>query len=111
MLVPLKKETAARNALLPQVLTHSCKKYPDFISLNKRLNSLYGASVMGYCRKFGESQALTLSIAGLDDRFTIDKEQVSAELTGLLCAMLFEPKLEDRHILQAGRGAGAQAAA
>ena len=95
MLVPLKKETAARNALLPQVLTHSCKKYPDFISLNKRLNSLYGASVMGYCRKFGESQALTLSIAGLDDRFTIDKEQVSAELTGLLCAMLFEPKLED----------------
>lgn len=95
MLVPLKKETAARNALLPQVLTRSCKKYPDFLSLNKRLNSLYGASVAGYCRKFGEAQALTLSIAGLDDRFTIDKEWVSAELTELLCAMLFEPKFEE----------------
>lgn len=95
MLVPLKKETAARNALLPQVLTRSCEKYPDFLSLNKRLNSLYGASVAGYCRKFGEAQALTLSIAGLDDRFTIDKERVSAELTELLCAMLFEPKLEE----------------
>ena len=95
MLVPLKKETAAKNALLPQVLTRSCKKYPDFLSLNKRLNSLYGASVAGYCRKFGEAQALTLSIAGLDDRFTMDKEQVSAQLTELLCAMLFEPKLED----------------
>lgn len=95
MLTPLKIETAAQNALLAQVLTRSCKKYPDFISLNKRLNSLYGAGVSGYCRKFGEAQAITLSIAGLDDRFTIDHEQISADLTELLCMILFEPKLED----------------
>lgn len=32
MLVPLKKETAARNALLPQVLTRSCKNTPIYKS-------------------------------------------------------------------------------
>lgn len=95
LLTPLKEETAAQNALLAQVLTRSCKKYPDFISLNKRLNSLYGAGISGYCRKFGETQAVTLSVAGLDDRFTIDNEQISSELTELLCTMLFEPKLEN----------------
>lgn len=95
MLTPLKEETAAQNALLAQVLTRSCAKYPDFISLNKHLNSLYGAGISGYCRKFGEAQAVTLSVAGLDDRFTINNEKISSELTELLCTILFEPKLED----------------
>ena len=45
-------------------LTHSADHSGD------RCDGLY-QTVMGYCRKFGESQALTLSIAGLDDRFRI----------------------------------------
>ena len=70
MFVPLLEDVASANALLPQVLTRSCEKYPDFISLNSRLNALYGASVAAFCRKMGETQALTISAAGLDDRFT-----------------------------------------
>ncbi|MEE0732827.1 MAG: insulinase family protein [Acutalibacteraceae bacterium] len=95
MFVPLLEDVASANALLPQVLTRSCEKYPDFISLNSHLNALYGASVAAFCRKMGETQALTISAAGLDDRFTMGGESVSVELTALLCEMLFRPKLEN----------------
>lgn len=94
MFLPLNEETAAENALLIQLLGRSCKAYPDYISLNREVNRLYGASLGASCGKMGDFQVLTLSIAGLDDRYTLGGEILSRELVGLLCKMLFEPKLE-----------------
>lgn len=93
MFVPLAKETAAANALLPMLLARSCKAYPDAMSLNRKLNSLYGAAVSGYCRKMGESLAITLSVSGIDDRYTLEGETLSQQLVELLSKMLFEPKV------------------
>lgn len=95
MFVPLKKETASKNALLPMLLARSCKEYPNAVSLNRELNNLYGASVSGYARKIGESQALTISVSGLDDRYTMDNEKISQKLVNLLCSMIFHPKVQN----------------
>lgn len=94
MYLPLKEETAAENALLIQLLGRSCKAYPDYISLNREVNRLYGAMLGASCVKMGDFQMLTLSIYGVDDRYTLDGDALSKELVGLICKMLFEPKLE-----------------
>lgn len=94
MYVPLMEETAAENALLTQLLGRSCKDYPDYISLNREVSRLYGASLTTDCVKLGDRQTLSVSVSGLDDRYTLDGEVLSKELAALLCKMIFQPKLE-----------------
>lgn len=95
VLMPLKKESVSENALLSQVLTRSCEKYPDFTELSRKLSSLYGASLFGGFRKIGDVQALTLSVSGIDDRYALDGESISKELSDLLCEVIFKPFLAD----------------
>lgn len=94
-LLPLEKDTASDFALLTQVLTRSCNEYPDFTALSKKLSSLYGASLSAGVRKAGETLALTFSIAGIDDRYAFDGDEVSKELSELLLKVIFEPKFID----------------
>lgn len=95
MFVPLNKSTAAAYSLLPSVLAYSCKKYPNALSLNRALSGLYGAGIGAYCRKMGEALALTLTIAGIDDRYTMNNEKISPQLVELLCEIIFNPKVEN----------------
>ncbi len=97
LLVPLSRSTAAANALLSCVLTRSCQQYPDFTSLNRRLNELYGAALYPMVRRIGDFQAITISASGLDDRYALEGEAVFSELAELLCSIIFEPKLTDGH--------------
>lgn len=91
--VPLQNETAAENALVSQLLTRCCEEYPDFTLLSKRLSGLYGASLSGGVRKMGDTQVITVSIAGLDDRYALDNESISQQLSELLCSVIFSPRL------------------
>ena len=93
IIVPLSEKTASSNALLCGVLTRSCKAYPDFTILSKKLSSLYGADLTSSLRKSGDRQILTLSASGIDDRYAFDGESISKELSTLLCGTLFEPYL------------------
>lgn len=95
LITPLSRERAAANALLSCVLTRSCKKYPDFTALNRKLDSLYGAALYPSIRQLGDYQALTLSVTGLDDRYALDGEDVSSELARLLCSIIFDPNVTD----------------
>lgn len=95
ILVPLERETAAKNALLIQLLSRSCEKFPDNMALNRHLGNLYGADVSAYCRKIGDFQVLTLSLGGLDDRYTIANDNIYENLVSLLCEMLFHPNIKD----------------
>jgi len=94
-LLPLEKESASDFALLTQVLTRSCEEFPDFTALSKKLSSLYGASLSAGVRKIGETLALTFSIAGIDDRYALDGDVVSKELSELLLKVLFEPNFKN----------------
>ena len=93
MAVPL-DENAAANALLIGLLSRSCKDYPDFTSLNAKLDELYGASLGCSVRKIGDAQVLSLSITCLDDRFALDGESITDECAKLLCGMLFTPNIK-----------------
>lgn len=95
LLLPLRAETAAANSILPYLLRRSCREYPDFTAFNQKLSELYGATLYGDVRKIGEMQALTVGAVGLDDRYALDGAGVSAELSGLLCKVLFDPALTD----------------
>lgn len=88
--VPITIETASLNALLSKILRRSCRKYPDYLSLAKRLESLYGAYIEAGTQKRGDCQIVTVSLTGIDDRFTMD-EAVSLPLAELLRDLVLDP--------------------
>lgn len=93
MAVPL-SDNAAQYAILPYLLSHSCKAYPDYISLSKKLAGLYGASLSPSLSKMGENLVLSLSMTAIDDRFTLHNEDMLRACAELLCQVVFEPKLD-----------------
>lgn len=93
MLVGLDRETVAANAIVPNILTRCCEEYPTYLSLSKKLNMMYGASLSGRGGKIGEVQPITLSAIGIDDRYSLDGKSVYKEMAELLCSVLFRPKL------------------
>lgn len=93
LIVPLTNENASANALLCGVLSHSCKEYPDFTELSRKLSSLYGADLATSVKKIGDNQVLRISASGLDDRYAFDGDSVAKELSSLLCNVIFEPNL------------------
>lgn len=95
MLVPLTKATAARNAILPPLVTRATRKYPDFTSFNCRLAQLYGASLNSSVQKIGEYQVLSLSVNGISNRYAFGGEDMAAQLTSLLFEVLFQPLKEE----------------
>lgn len=99
IIVPLSEKTASSNAVLCGVLSRSCKAYPDFTLLSKKLCSLYGANLNSTVRKSGDRQILSLSVTGLDDRYAFAGESVAKELSILLCNVIFEPNLNNNSFI------------
>lgn len=94
IILPLNEKTASSNAVLCGTLVRSCREYPDFTVLSRKLSALYGAELTSSVRKCGDMQMLSISASGLDDRYTLNNDSVSQELSKLLCSVIFEPNLE-----------------
>lgn len=95
LIVPMSRQTAAENALLPFLLSRASREYPDFTKLGQRLADLYGASLNADVQKLGDLQVLSLSASGIADRYALEGEAISGELAKLLCSILFDPPLVD----------------
>ena len=95
IIVPLSAQTASANAVLAFVLSRSCKEYPTYRQLCKKLSALYGAELSVNVTKAGDRQVLTLSARGLDDRYALDGESIAEQLSLLLCKVIFEPNIID----------------
>lgn len=93
--VPLSADTGSSYALLTRILLRTCEKYPDFTALSKKLSALYGATLSADVFKAGDRLGLLFSVSGLDDRYALENESVSRELSELLCEIIFCPKLTD----------------
>ena len=91
--VPLKKESVYLNSLVCKILVRSCNKYPSLTELSKYLSSIYGASLSSSISKIGDMQVLSFTVSGIDDRYTIDREIISDRLSGVLCDVIFDPKV------------------
>ncbi len=95
MAMPMTGNLAA-NALLLYLLKRSCKEYPDFMLLHRKLDSLYGASLGAAVVKSGEAQILNLSVTYIDDRFALDGESISDCCAELIAGMIFKPNIKNR---------------
>ena len=95
LIVPMSRQTAAENALLPFLLSRASREYPDFTKLGQRLAELYGASLNADVQKLGDLQVLSLSASGIADRYALEGEAMSGDLAKLLCSILFDPPLVD----------------
>lgn len=95
LLLPLTEEVAAEQAILPFLLRRGGAAFPDFATLKRELDRLYGAHLTASVSRVGEAQALYLQISCLDDRFALKGEPVAAQCAELLRQMLFQPALEN----------------
>ena len=78
LICPLDEKSSER-ALLCYLLARTNRSYPDIISMNRKLASLYGAVISPSVKKIGEAQVLTLSLVMVDDRFSLDGKPISEE--------------------------------
>lgn len=95
LIMPLDKETASANAIVPSILTRGNKSYPDFMKLTKKLHALYGAVLSNTVGKLGDAQVCTISISGIDDAFALSGENLTEEMSSILIECLLNPVLED----------------
>ena len=95
MFVKADEHTAAAYSLLQMLLVNSTVDYPDYTSLNKALNELYGAYLFSDIVKFGDMRIIKFVISFLDDKFALNGEKVSSIATDLLLSAIFNPLLFD----------------
>lgn len=61
-------------AILPYILTDSCRNYPNLTRLTERYSDLYGASVSDNLGCSWDRRSMTFTISSIDDRYTLDGE-------------------------------------
>lgn len=90
LLTQLKKENAARNALLPRVLRRGTTSRPDMESISELTDELYGAVINPLVRKKGEIQTIGFYADFADDAF-VPGGQVLERVAELVGEMLISP--------------------
>lgn len=91
---PLCREEAAKNALLPAVLLRGTRNYPDIMHISKMLDELYGATVGTLVRKKGEVHSWGFYADFIEDKYTLNGENVFASVCAFLRELLFDPVME-----------------
>ncbi len=91
----LSDENAPYNALLMSFISKSNKKYPDITLLNKKLSSLYGASLSGTTSKVGDNQFMMLGMSCIADKYALDSEKLTSESVDILMDCLLNPNVEN----------------
>lgn len=93
---PLRKETAAMNALIPSVLRQGTINHPDMEALSAALDELYGGAIEPVVRQRGETQSIGFVASFLDDAYTLDKSLIVEPASQLLVDILFCPLVVER---------------
>lgn len=90
----LTSERAAYNALLPSVLEQGSSDYPDYLSLQQKLESLYGADIATDIVKSGERHLLAFSMETAHDRYLGENGRLLAEGMSVLGSVIGNPLVE-----------------
>ncbi len=89
--IPLRADTAAAGALIPEVLSRGSKNYPDMEKLSSAADALYGASLGPAVRQRGESQCVSFLCNFIDDRYALDGSAVLEPAAELMGEILLNP--------------------
>lgn len=95
LLLPLKEETAALNAMIPSVLRRGTERYPDMEAISAALDELYGGSLEPMVRKKGETQCVGFVGSFLDDAYALDGTDILEPAARLLGELLLHPVTEN----------------
>lgn len=90
----LTPERAAYNALLPSVLEQGSSDYPDYLSLQQKLESLYGADVATDIVKSGERHILAFTMESAHDRYLGENGRLLDEGMSVLGSVIGNPLVE-----------------
>lgn len=91
---PLKKEEAAKNALLTRIIERATTTYPTAKELAIKLEDLYGAVVAADVVKYGEKQVLQFKVQ-LPNEKLLQEEGIFEEGLAILRGILLDPLVED----------------
>lgn len=92
---PASREKATDHALLALVMDRGYAACPDMTALSRKLAKLYGAALSVETSIQGACRTLSVSIAGIQDKFALEGEALSAEYAAIAFGMAFEPCLEN----------------
>ena len=90
----LSSELAALSALLPSVLEKGCRLYPDYLTLQRKLENLYGADLSTDIIKSGEWHTLAFTLETAHGRYLGENSNLLGEGLAILSAVLTDPLLE-----------------
>ncbi len=88
---PMRREEAAVNALIPNVLLCGCESAPDLRQITLRLDDLYGATVGPLVRRIGDHQCLGLYCGFISDDYTLEDDRVMEPVIAFLQELLLKP--------------------
>lgn len=90
ILRPMSESEAAKNALLPAVLLRGTRSHPDLRAITLALDDLYGASVGTLVRRVGDYQTTGLYCGFIDDRYTLEGDQILEPMMAFLQELLLD---------------------
>lgn len=94
-LMPLTKETAAKNALVFPVILRGTEKYPSVLALRKRYDQLYASSVWSNVWKYGDSQVVALNSSPLSQKYAIDDTDITSGIIDIMEDAILHPCTEN----------------
>ena len=91
LVTELKRDTAAKNALLPRVLRRGTAEYPDVRAVSEALDGLYGGEISPVAVTWGELQGVGFVSRFCDDTVLPGKPGVTEKMIRLVGGMLLDP--------------------
>lgn len=96
--VPLTRENVTQNALLVSMLRRGTQNHQTQLELSKALENLYGAGFECGIDKYGDNQLLRFYIDAINDKFTLNNEELLKDVINILLDIMFNPVMENRKI-------------
>lgn len=95
LLLPAVPEKYAVYDRITGLLSTGCRKYPSLAALAKKEDALYGASLSSSFGLAGDVLQVSLIGSVIADRFALEGEHLSEELTDLMLDCLLDPNVRD----------------
>lgn len=93
----LERGTSTIKSMLPFILCDSCKTYPSNNLLTTKLYNLYGATLEATVDVVGLYQVVGINLSFVDNRFSLENENIMYQCSDLLTEILINPNLANEH--------------
>ncbi|MDY6825751.1 MAG: pitrilysin family protein [Bacillota bacterium] len=90
----LHRDFAALGALVPSVLEKGCRLYPDYLTLQRRLENLYGAELSTDVLKSGERQILAFMLETAHGRYLDNNGTIFQDAMSVLGSVVGDPLVD-----------------